>query len=90
MNTLNFVGFVESKNERRTFSKLLKLYQFNCSEIKIGLETIPKAANIHKYHIISPYSTLREDVVETIKLLRLDGYKVKVDVRIKLNGEKTP
>lgn len=82
MNILHYSGTIESKFERRQLSRLLKLYQFSCSEMKVGLSTLPGVKNIHKYDYYDPNSTLREDVTNTIRMLTYHGYKVKVDVKI--------
>lgn len=84
MNVINFIGSTESKTKRRTLSKLLKMYQFNCTHMKIGIYTLPEVTNVHKYVTFDPDQTVRMEVMDAIKVLREDGYKVIVDVCINL------
>lgn len=84
MNMLQFNGIVESKFQRRQLSKLLKIYQFSSSEIKVRITTIPKIDQMHKFNYYEPNYTLRQDVVESIRRLRSDGYTVKVEAKIRL------
>ncbi len=84
MNTLKFTGTVKSKFERRQLSKLIKLYQFSCSDMRVRLSTIPKVCNIHDYDCYDPDHTLRRDITNVIRMLTRDGYKVQVEVSINL------
>ncbi len=82
-NLLHFNGIIDSIFERRQLSKILKIYQFCSSEISVKLTTIPEVYDVHKYDFHELNNTLREDVMKAIGLLREDGYKVRVEVKIK-------
>lgn len=84
MNNLHFSGRIESKVERRQLSKLIKMFQFSCSEMKIRIKTLPRVQNVHQYDFFDPHITLREEVTTTVRMLRRDGYRVRVDLTIQL------
>lgn len=83
VHTLHFTGIIDSKFERRLLSKILKKCEFSSSEITVKLTTIPKLLDVHKYDHHEPNYTLRADVMQTIGLMREDGYKVRAEVIIK-------
>lgn len=84
MNTLHFTGTIWTKFERKQLSRLIKIYQFSCSRMKIKLTTFPGVVEVHKYDFYDPNCTLREEVTHTIRMLVNDGYEVRVDVKIEL------
>lgn len=84
MNTLKFTKIIDSKFKKRQLSRLLKYYQFSCSEIQVKLKISPPVLDIHKYHIHESDCTLREDVITTVGWFTKAGYEVKVEVIINL------
>ena len=84
MEWLTFHMHVYSKRQRRQLSILLRRYQFRAARILVNISPIPEMTGemLHHYHEYDPESTLREDILRSVDLLRKDGYSMSVVVKV--------
>lgn len=82
VSTLLFRGIVVTKFDRRHLSRLLKMYQFTCSDLTVKIWTMPELDNIDKYNLHDSNSTLREEVMNVVRMLSSDNYEVRVEMKI--------